>query len=132
VVPHDAAPDLDFDLLAASLRADSSDVGAFLESLAVKLEEAVPGHVQVQRRRSGLFGGKRVQTIAFDAGERRLDLRVQAGSLEARSARLSGGIVLKSEPIDTEAWLSALGEALAAEARRSEATRRALERLLIR
>ena len=39
---------------------------------------------------------------------------------------------LRDEPIDTEAWLSALGEALAAEARRSEATRRALERLLIR
>ena len=34
---------LDIDLLAASLRADSSDLSAFVESLAAKLEEAMPG-----------------------------------------------------------------------------------------
>ena len=38
--------------------------------------------------------------------------------------------MLKNEPLDTEAWLAALSEALAAEARRSETTRKALERLL--
>jgi hypothetical protein len=33
--------------------------------------------------------------------------------------------------VDTDAWLSALTEALAAEAQRSETARKALERLLI-
>ena len=50
--------------------------------------------------------------------------------VQARSSRLSGGIVLKSEIVDTDVWLVALGTALAAEARRSQTTRQALERLL--
>jgi hypothetical protein len=120
------------DLLAASLRADSSDVAAFVESLAVKLEAALPGRVRVERRRAGLLGGKRLAAIALDAGDRRLELTVRGAALEARASRLSGGIVLKSESLDTDAWLAALGEVLANEARRSEATRQALERLLIR
>ena len=38
--------------------------------------------------------------------------------------------MLKSEALATDAWLAALGEALTAEAERSEQTRQALERLL--
>jgi len=125
------ASELDLDLLAASLRADSSDLGAFAESLAVKLEEALPGRTRVERRRTGMFGPKAVSRIIVDAGGRRLELRAVDGSFETFCSRVSGGIVLKSEPLETRAWLTALGEALAAEARRSETTRQALERLLI-
>jgi hypothetical protein len=39
--------------------------------------------------------------------------------------------VLKTEELDSEAWIAALGEALAAEAGRNDRTRRALERLLM-
>jgi hypothetical protein len=126
--PADAA--LDIDLLAASLRADGSDLRAFVEALAVKLEDAVPAGVRVERRRSGILGPKLVQRIALDAGDQRLELRVVGAGIETRCARLSAGIVLKTETIDTDGWLAALGQALAAEARRSETTRRALERLL--
>jgi hypothetical protein len=38
--------------------------------------------------------------------------------------------VLKSEAVDTDAWLRLLGEALARQAGRSQTTRQALERLL--
>jgi hypothetical protein len=128
---EDADSAVDIDLLAASLRADSSDLGAFVEALAVKLEEAVPGSVKVERRREGMFGPKLVRKIALDAGDQRLELRTSGGgNLETRCSRLSGGIVLKSETVDTDAWLTALGEALAVQAKRSETTRRALERLL--
>ena len=121
----------DLDLLAASLRADSSDVGAFVESLATKLEEVVPRRVRVERRRLGLLGPKAVRRIVLDLGDRRLELLSgDGGAIETRSARLSGGIVLKSEALDTDSWLAALGEALAAEAGRNERTRQALERLL--
>jgi hypothetical protein len=124
-------PVVDMDLLAASLRADSGDLSAFVESLAAKLEEAVPGRVRVDRRRSGMFGPKAVRAVAVDLGDRRLELRAERGSVETRCARLSGGIVLKNEVLDTDEWLAVLGNALAAEARRSETTRRALERLLM-
>jgi hypothetical protein len=102
-----------------------------VESLAIKLEEAVPGKVRVQRRRAALMGPKRVRQISLDAGDRRLEL-FNAGALETYCSRLSGGIVLKRETVDTDAWLAAVGEALSAEAQRSATTRQALERLLIR
>jgi hypothetical protein len=122
---------LDLDLLAASLRADSSDLGAFVEGLAVKLEDVMPGKVRVERRRAGMLGPKVVRRIALDAGDQRLELVAEDRSVQTRCSRLSGGIVLKSQALDTDAWLVALGEALAAEARRSDTTRQALERLLI-
>ena len=125
------SPGVDLDLLAASLRADSSDLSAFVESMAAKLEEAVPGRVRVDRRRSGMFGPKAVHRLSVDLGDRRLELRAERGAVQTRCARLSGGIVLKNEELETEAWLAVLSEALAAEASRSEATRRALERLLL-
>jgi hypothetical protein len=125
------ASDIDLDLLAASLRADSSDLGSYVESLAAKLDEVLPGRVRVERRRAGMFGPKLVRRIMVDAGDRRLELRAGEGSIETSGSRLSAGIVLKSEPLDTDAWLAALGEAIAAEARRSETTRQALERLLV-
>ena len=122
---------LDMDLLAASLRADSSDVNAFVESLAAKLQDAVPDRTRVERRRAGLLGPKQVRRIALDAGSSRLELLREGGAVQTRCSRLSGGIVLKTEELDADAWISALGEALAEEAGRNERTRQALERLLI-
>jgi hypothetical protein len=122
--------DIDLDLLAASLRADSSDLGAFVEALAAKLEEAVPARVRVERRRSGMFGPKAVRSLTVDLGDRRLELRSDGGAVQTRWARLSGGIVLKNEALETDAWLATLSDALATEAKRSETTRKALERLL--
>jgi uncharacterized protein YhdP len=97
----------------------------------VKLEEAIPKRVRVERRRGGMFGPKLVRKIEVDLGDQRLEMRHDTSSLETRRAKLSGGIVLKSEELDTDAWLAALGGALADEARRSETTREALQRLLI-
>ena len=122
---------VDIDLLAASLRADSGDLGAFVESVAVKLEDALPGRAKVQRARRGMFGPKIVRKVAVDGAGERLELiRGDDDVIETRRSRLSGGIVLKSDPIDTDEWLRGIGETLAAEAQRSEQTRRALERLL--
>src|ERR1700742_5165 len=123
-------PDLDLDLVTASLRADTSDLRAFVEALAVKLEDAVPGAVTVERRREGMFGPKRVHRIAVDAGGQRLELRTDGSAIQTRSARLSGGIVLKNEDLSTDEWLQALGAALADQARNSLTTRQALDRLL--
>ncbi len=123
---------LDIDLLAASLRTDASDTSAFAESLAAKLEEALPGRAKVLRGRRGMFGPKVVRRIVIDAGSDRLELiRSDAEEIETRRSRLSAGIVLKSETIDTDEWLQALGQALATEAQRSAQTRQALERLLM-
>jgi hypothetical protein len=122
----------DLDLLAASLRADSSDVGTFVEGLASKLETVLPAHIKVERRRRGLMGPKLVRRLAVESAGERIELvRDEGDTVELRRARLSGGIVLKSETLGSEEWIAALSEVLTAEAQRSEQTRRALERLLM-
>jgi hypothetical protein len=65
-----------------------------------------------------------------DAGGQRLELRAGEGAVQTYCSRLSGGIVLKTEQVDTDTWLHALGGALAAQAQLSQSTRQALERLL--
>ena len=129
----DAGSPTDVDVLAALLRADSGDVGAFIESLAVKLEEALPGNtVKVERRRAGLLGPKLVRKISVNAGSERLELVSDgADRVEAQRAHVSGGIAFKTEPLELDAWIEALSEALAQEAARNERTRQALERLLL-
>jgi hypothetical protein len=122
--------DLDIDLVTASLRADAGDLSAFVEALATKLEQTLPQATAVERRRDGMFGPKRVRRIAVDAGGQRLELRADGASVQTLCARLSGGIVLKNEDVPTDAWLRLLGEALADQARHSQTTRLALERLL--
>ena len=121
---------MDIDLIAASLRADCTDVSTFVEALAVKLEEALPGGVKVDRSRGKLFTPKQVAKIMVDAGDQRLELKRAGAGIETSCSRVSGGIVIKNESVDIETWLRALGQALATEAQRSQTTRQALERLL--
>jgi hypothetical protein len=121
----------DLDLLAASLRADAGDIGAFVEGLASKLTDILPGRVTVKRARRGLLGPKLVQKISVQAGDQQLELlRGNDDSVQTRRARVSGGIVLKTEETELDQWLELLSGALAAEAQHSERTRAALQRLL--
>jgi hypothetical protein len=123
-----------FDLVAARLRADSADLSAFVEGLAAKLEEAVPGCVRVQRVRSGGFRGpKLVRLVSVDLGGSRLELSREPGSdrVQTRRARISGGITLSSEALPIEQWIEELSEGLAREAEHSGQARQALERLLL-
>ena len=123
---------VDIDLVSASLRADMTDVGTFVESLAAKLEEMLPGLVRVERGKRGFRGPKLVRAISVDVdGGRLMLIRGDRDVLECRCARVSGGITLKTDEIDFDAWLGQLGQALAAEADKSQRTRQALERLLL-
>ena len=93
----------------------------------------LPRLVQVQRGKRGLRGPKLVRRITVETGEERLEL-VRDGSevrVTARRARVSGGIVLKTEVMDIDGWTAALTQMLEAEAARNEQTRQALSRLLL-
>ena len=123
--------DADFELLAASLRADTHDLAIFLEALASKLEGALPQRTRVSRRSRGLLDRrKQVARIVVELGEERYVLRYDGGALEARRARVVGGVVLKSELLGLEGWIDSVARAIAAEARVSERGRLALEQLL--
>lgn len=122
--------DLDVDLLAASLRADASDLHAFMEVIATKLETTLPGGVRVERVRQSFRGPKLVKNIAVEVGGDRLELRRNGAAIESLRAKTSGGIVLKTERLGIDEWLGALARMLGVEAQRSQQTRQALGRLL--
>lgn len=121
----------DFELLAASLRASSSDLSTFLEVLADKLEHALPGRVAVERRSVRRFSKeKRVTRIELALGDSRYIAVTQNGAIETRCAKAVRGVVLKTEALPLDGWLVALARELATEAEASEQSRLALDRML--
>jgi len=130
VTPEESSS-LDLDLVAAALRADTGDIHAFVEALATRLEQALPGFVQVKRAKQGFRGPKLVSEIVVASGDDRLELRRTGGDVRASRCRLSGGIVIKNEALDIDAWLAALAAAVAKQAEHSERVRQALEQLVL-
>ncbi len=123
---------LQVDLLAASLRADLTDLKAFMEALAVKLEGALPNHTGVTRQ-SSLFSREHpVKEIAVTLGDVQYRIgRERQGPLLAQRAKVVRGIVLKTEQIPVEQWIEELASLLAQEADRNAQARVALERFLL-
>ena len=121
-----------FELLAASLRSSSGDLSSFVEVLADKLEQALPGRVAVDRRPVKRFSKeKRVARIEVALGDNRyIAVAPGGGVLETRCAKAVRGVVLKTEALPLDGWLQALGHELAAEADASEQSRLALQQLL--
>jgi hypothetical protein len=126
------APELDFDLAAAGLRADGEDLRVSLEVLASKLEQALPGRAHVERRGEGLLGRgpKHVRLLRVQLGGMRYQLAVDGEHVAGFREREVGGISIKRESLDPQAWVSALTEDLRVEAKRSAQAREALARLL--
>jgi hypothetical protein len=117
-----------FELLAASLRADATDLDAFVEALATKLSAAFPDSTQVERK--GFRGGGRVRAIDVELGEHRYRLERESGGPACSRARTVRGIVLKNEELDLDEWIRSLAQDLSVSAEQSERGRVALERLL--
>jgi hypothetical protein len=121
----------DFDLDAAGLRLDSADIVLSVEVLASKLEGALPAATKVQRRRkSPLSKDQRVKELEVRLGASCFALRVEDGDVQAWRGREVGGISIKREPLDPQAWVLALSQELRSEAQRSSQARSALSRLL--
>jgi hypothetical protein len=123
----------DFDLSAAGLRADGSDLRISVEVLASKLEASLPNQTRVERRGGGLLGRgeKHVQRVQVELAGASYELNVVGGGrLEGFRERRVGGISIKREVLDASAWVGALTAALREEAERSADARSALERLV--
>jgi hypothetical protein len=119
-----------FDLLAASLRADTADLKAFVEALAVKLSESFPHRVRVERK-GGLFGGKAaVRKLTLALGDDQFELENSEGHVSCRRRNVVRGIALKNEPLSLEQWIDVVAERLVQEAGTTESDRVALERML--
>ena len=122
----------DFEMVAASLRADSGDLPAYVDALAVKLEGALPGRCEVDRRAKRLFSHEKVvRKLSLSIGDWRYTLEADgAGNVTTGRAKAVRGIVLKTEQLPLAAWIGGLARDLSSEAATSEQARIALERLL--
>lgn len=120
------------ELFAASMRADNTDIKAFLEALAVKLEGSLPDQTKVTHQ-GGVFSREHpVKEIKVLLGENEYRIgRERQGPLVAVRVKVVRGIVLKTEQIPVEQWIEELSEALARMAAQSARARAALERFLI-
>jgi hypothetical protein len=121
-----------FDLAAAGLRGDGTDLAISVEVLAAKLEQALPSQARVERRGGGLLGRgpKRVRAVRVELGNAAYLLGVESGRLEGFRERQVGGIAIKRETLDPDEWVAALTADLRAEAERSAHARAALQELL--
>lgn len=125
-------PEEDFDLIAAGIRSDGSDLRISIEALAAKLEESLPGQTHVTRSGGGLFGrGRRaVRAIAVNLGDCRYELTVTEHGIDGTRTREVGGIAIKHEVLPAGEWVGSLTAELRESAQQSAAARSALERLL--
>jgi hypothetical protein len=121
----------DLDLAAAQLRLDARDLPALVEALATRLEEAMPGAVDVERRRAGLFSGRRhVARITCRLADDTYTLVQDRGAVTTQREKTVRGIRLKTEPLPVDRWLVELAEGVRGSAQTGEATYRALHDLL--
>lgn len=118
----------DFELLAASLRADARDLDAFLEVLAAKLSGALPESTNVERE--GFRGRGRVKSISVALGNHRYGLERNSATVTCLRANAVRGIVLKNEELSVDEWIDSLSHELAGAAEQSDRGRLALDRLL--
>jgi hypothetical protein len=128
-------PDETFDLSAAGLRADGSDLRISVEVLAAKLESSLPGRTRVERHGGGLLGRgeKHVRRIQVQLGADNgasYELSIDGDRVEGFRERRSGGIAIKRESLDPDQWVTALTAELQTEAERSAEARAALEGLV--
>lgn len=123
---------LQVDMLAASLRADTTDLPAFMEALAVKLAGALPNMTQVTRQ-SGLFSREHpVKDVAVTLGDYQYRIsRERQGQLLTTRAKVVRGIVLKTDLLPIEQWIEELAASLAQESAQSAQSRAAFERFLL-
>lgn len=118
----------DFELVAASLRADASDLRVFVDVLAEKLAGALPDRTSVEH--AGRFGGKRIRGIAVRLGDAEYRLDHDPPEVACQRRTLVRGIALKTEDLQLDEWIERLSRDLAQEAGSSERGRAALARLL--
>jgi hypothetical protein len=121
----------DLDLLASSLRADGSDVRVLLRVLVDRLAGALGDRLRVERSGGLLRRGNDVRRLTVDLGDDQLEAVVEGGSVRCTVGRSSGGIRIRTTKVTMDEWLRQLLGSLKTEAATSEASRTALEALML-
>ena len=113
--------------LAAVLSRQSADSRELLGYLAGTLRAAWPEAVDVRHR--WWFNLGPAESLTVRLGETHYDLALESGHLAATVGQAVGGVAVRHDHLAVDEWARMLVRDLAATAERSEAARRALQRL---
>ena len=104
-----------FDLDAAGVRRALTDLRAFMEALAARLQGALPDRVTIDRRRDGLLSRtSHVHQIALRGDEAEYRLRFDKGALTATKAKAVRGVVISTSEEPVPQWLGEVRAEVAA------------------
>jgi hypothetical protein len=125
----------DVELLAAALRADTSDLDSYHRVLSSSIGDLLPGGlVEVDRERSlsdRMAGRPGTATaIRLHLGDKTLELVAHHGRLVATIAQDVRGVTISRKEVPVAEWVQALAAYLAALATDSASAREALGRLI--
>ena len=126
----DPGSGLGFDMLAASLRADASDLGTFLNVLGRKLAGALPDQVEVEHERKRFRESEAIRKIVVTLEDLSFELEKANGRFVAMVSHVVRGMRLKSDEVGVDEWIDRLSEQLAKSAERNARSRAAIEGLL--
>jgi hypothetical protein len=123
--------DFDLDLAVSSLGADATDVRILLKALVTRLSGALGDRLEVERAGGLIRRSDEIRRLTVRLGDDELEAALDKGALVCTVSRSSGGIRIRSTRVSMDEWLHQLLGSLQAEASTSQATRQALESLVI-
>lgn len=121
---------LGFDMLAASIRADATELGSFLTVLGRKLADALPGQVECVREKKRFRETDRVVRIELTLDDLRFEVDEGKASPTARISHVVRGMRLRSDEVTLDEWIEQLSRKLAEFAEKSAKSRDAIANLL--
>ena len=107
---------------AALAKSYADDAHGFLGMVATLLEGVLPDATEVERKPLALFSSKKkIVAVTVSLGDYRYSLHEHGqGKPLARRAKIVRDVVLKTEEIPVETWLSDIAEKLTARAKENE------------
>jgi hypothetical protein len=121
----------DLELAAAQLRADSTDVRILVKVLVDQLSDALGPRLEVQRVGGRFRKSEEIRSLRITMEDDQFDAEVDGPVLRCTIGHSSGGIRIRSEKVEMDAWLHRLLTCLRTEADHSQALRLALENIVI-
>jgi len=121
----------DLELAAAQLRADGADVRVLLKVLVDQLSDALGPRLHVDRAGGRFRKSDEIRSLTITMQDDQFDAVVDGSVLRCTIGHSSGGIRIRSEKVEMDAWLGRLLAALQQEADHSQAVRLALENIVI-
>jgi hypothetical protein len=126
---HDDAFDLS--MAVSGLQSNSADTRIMLKLLVQQLKEVLGDRIRIENAGTRFRKSDEIKSVQITLGNDTLQADVEGASVKCSIGHASGGIRIRSEQVDMNAWLTRLLTTLNNEAAHSEQTRIALEHIVI-